>query len=431
MTLGSAPGEGEFDIHAHVSQALLQSKMANSEKTRRDPESGVLSTDFKKQQHQGMNGILVTKSGGGSIVDIFDERDSGTGDSKKSSDQDYEEGIPLMQEMSPSVAVPPPVSIMPPRLTGGRRRAPSPPSTPDPGAGEGEAAASEAFVQRGGGESRMSLSEMADVKDSGFQYCDDDSNSELASLPSDGMDVQGGGEGECDVEDDTVSSESGKDASSSKVESSRVDSPDGCKSNPEQSKKDADGVRIENEFRTFHPRGRRQRQISEVVNGVDSDGTAMISTAAKDKRMPSRRAGSTVELNGKCYLAIDPAPKSGSVVPEAQMEPAVYRGGAGTLPFKRDGLKYQQELLEASLNSSIGDDGCGRRGYKSGDTPPLPPRLKKTESRNSLFGRRRNPSGRRRRGDSVGPSEAAGVKEPRRFRNHSATRVVDTEKEMF
>ena len=51
---------------------------------------------------------------------------------------------------------------------------------------------------------------------------------------------------------------------------------------------------------------------------------------------PMKKRASTVELNGECYLAIEPEARDARTARDP-LEPCVYRGGAGTVPRNRYG----------------------------------------------------------------------------------------------
>ena len=276
--------------------------------TRRDPSSGVLTTDLKKAP---------------TAEEAYDERDSGTGDSKKSNDAEYEEGIPLMMEGDGALF---------PRRRQGQR---IPPPSPSPPPQQLQKAQPQDLVQvrHGGGESRMSLTEFGDIP---FDDDADDSGSGSPGsvVSGSGSDDQGGGEGQCDVEAGVaaaVDSSSTSDADTTTATSNTAKS--------EKSKAAAGTEEETPPFRTFHPRGRRQRQISEVVMNNASCADLVAAAAMSPPPSSMKKRASTVELNGKCYLAIEPETRDARTAMDP-LEPSVYRGGAGTVPRNRqDQLK--------------------------------------------------------------------------------------------
>ena len=152
--------------------------------TRRDPKSGVLTTDLKK-----------------AAEDPYDERDSGTGDSKKSNDAEYEEGIPLMMEGD----------------NGAAALFPSQSSNPIPSPVQPQQKRSPDHlvqVRHGGGESRISLTEFGDIP-----FGEDDDSSPGSVVSGSSSDDQGGGEGRCEeaegLKETAVDSSSSSSSSSS------------------------------------------------------------------------------------------------------------------------------------------------------------------------------------------------------------------------
>jgi hypothetical protein len=267
----------------------------------------------------------------------------------------------------------------------------------------------------------MSLSEFGN----GFSFADDDDNENPSSLVSDSMSSsdanQGGGEGQlCEDEADEIVETTTDSSAGAGAAWAAEKEEDNQKLSASSTKLETNGnavaVIVNNvPFRTFLPRGRRQRQISEVVNGCSS----------QNKR-PS--AGSTMELNnGECYLAIEPGQSdSRSLLPASELEPSVYRGGVGSLP--RHGLAYQQELLEASLNSSL-NVSRAEEAAATAANGDCSNGLRKSESRNSLFGRKKKKHQRAAaaRGQSLPRGESG------RFtrQESAASRVAARGKDMF
>ena len=301
MDMSGSAGEGEFDIGRHIQQNLKASRIkrtpVGSEEgsTRRDPSSGVLTTDLRK--------TLTAE-------EAYDERDSGTGDSKKSNEAEYEEGIPLMMEGDGA--------LFPPRQS---QRIPPPP----PQQQQQQQPQDPVRVRHGGGESRMSLTEFGDIP-----FDDDSGSGSPGSVVSgSGSDDQGGGEGQCDVEAGAV----GAVDSSSTSDDDDADTTTAT-SNTVKSEKSKAAEEETSPFRTFHPRGRRQRQISEVVMSNASCADLVAAAAAMVPPPSLKKRASTVELNGKCYLAIEPEARDARTAMDPP-EPSVYRGGAGTVPRNR------------------------------------------------------------------------------------------------
>ena len=98
-------------------------------------------------------------------------------------------------------------------------------------------------------------------------------------------------------------------------------------------------------FRTFRPMqaSRNNLNCDVIVGQPLTNGSA-------------KKRASAIELNGECYLAIEAA--EALAASAARLDPAVYRGGVGPGPPKA-GLELQQQLLEESLNNTdymISDD---------------------------------------------------------------------------
>lgn len=332
LSIGDYPAEGEFDIETHVRQGLIPDDSASSNATIRNPQTGVLTTDLRN-------------------VKNIDERDPGTVDSIEHPDESQR----LLFKEDP---VPPPFI-------------------------------EEVEPKRGGGESAISLSEF-EMPDRDIPLMDtDDSQGE-----------EGGGEGtgaEHSEEDDDEASSSRRTAT---LEEGSTSGSNGPVSFSESIPKENGNQQLP--FQTFHPKGRRQRQISELVGGSTSfldqhdlmkgcdnlflDNNRHLLDGSNKQ---ARKRASTVELNGKCFLAIEPEPPDRT---SKLVQPEEYRGGQGTLP--RNGLDYQQSLLEASLNSS---------DYLNNSRLSQQPlcRSNRSSSRNSLFDRARKSSSRKKRGQSL------------------------------
>ena len=158
-----------FDSQTYVYTSRINRTPVGSDdgSTRRDPKSGVLTTDLKK----------VTNA---AAEDAYDERDSGTGDSKKSNDAEYEEGIPLMMEGDNGAALFPPSNPSP--VEQPQQKRPSPDLLVQ--------------VRHGGGESRISLTEFGDIP-----FGEDDESSPGSVVSGSSSDDQGGGEGRCEQDE--------------------------------------------------------------------------------------------------------------------------------------------------------------------------------------------------------------------------------------
>ena len=141
--------------------------------------------------------------------------------------------------------------------------------------------------------------------------------------------------GNAKVGESVTSSESSKRASASEQSKSVTPQP------PSQTS--ANGI----PFRTFRPLQASQNHLN--ANGDVSNGLTLLNGSA-------RKRASAIELNGECYLAIEAA--DALAASAARLDPAVYRGGVGSGPPK-PGLELQQRLLEESLNNTdymISDD---------------------------------------------------------------------------
>lgn len=401
MNISGSAGEGEFDIGRHIQQNLMASRMnrtpvgSDDGSTKRDPKSGVLTTDLKK---------LPTAE------EPYDERDSGTGDSKKSNDAEYEEGIPLMMEGDNA--------LFPQRSISN----PIPPSSPSPLL-PGEQPSPELLVQvrHGGGESRMSMTEFGDIP---FVEDDDEEGDESGPgsvVSGSSSDDQGGGEGQCDAEAAVaIVDSSSSSSSSSKDLDTTTATSNTAKSESSKAAVNGETPAASAAFRTFHPRGRRQRQISEVVmnNASCADLVGAMQSAAA-VMSPMKKRASTVELNGECYLAIEPEARDARTARDP-LEPCVYRGGAGTVPRNR--LAYEEALLEASLNGTREMEEEEARQEASSAAL-----IRKSESRTSLFGKKgKNRKGRDSRGHSLPRGDSVIF-----HRQYSSNRVAERGKEMF
>ena len=106
------------------------------------------------------------------------------------------------------------------------------------------------------------------------------------------------------------------------------------------------------DFRTF---GNRRRRISEALafcDSMDSGGLSHSSSFA-GPFVPLRKRASALELNGHCYLAIEPPPAATAASSRCldRDDDSEYRGGVGSLPRGRQRMMglMQQRWLEESL----------------------------------------------------------------------------------
>ncbi len=155
-------------------------------------------------------------------------------------------------------------------------------------------------------------------------------NSTLTSArPDDSYLLEGGGEGRM-----TNSSECSVPSSASAAARANGGPPrKGESISPTKSRQPA-GEEPDVQFRTF---GRATSQANGLNHSLNS--------------APMRKRSSTVELNGECYMEIERGFEPNASL--ASLEPREYRGGVGSLPrgnFTR-GMRMQERLLEASLNS--------------------------------------------------------------------------------
>ena len=257
--------------------------------------------------------------------DSASERDSGTGDSKKSSENVDDEA---------DVA--------------------------------GIAQTCDQVLNEGGGESRISLSDFEITETTRldnsttdeFPYADDE-NDEIDEIYKLGVAADSGcGEALIGSEpgslrsetlrrnlarsltdDSSVASDAKKCDENASSLSSRRTSEQSRSSASQPSKQPLSSVNEDPvPFRTFRP-------LQASRNNLDSDyivGQPLTNGSA-------RKRASAIELNGECYLAIEAADALAASV--ARLDPAVYRGGVGSGP-PTTGLELQQRLLEESLNNT-------------------------------------------------------------------------------
>ena len=142
------------------------------------------------------------------------------------------------------------------------------------------------------------------------------------------------------------------------------------------------------EFRTFYPNGRSR---SAVRHGLSYSAlhTGSIQNVSDCDHRPWKKRTSTFELNGDCYLSFE---HSVGELNSVTIDPILYRGGVGTLPRNTAGFELHQRLLEESLNNS--DYAVDRR--KQIQEENLVGREKSSsKSKKSLFSRDRKRSSSR------------------------------------
>lgn len=412
MNTSGSPGEGEFDIHEHVRKVLLspsREDLSDSivSPTNRNPRTGLLTTDLKNSRKSPPPPPLPIRGDSSHPLkeEEVEERDSGTGASKKSSEDpedEYQDRETLLRSIS---------------------------------------------MQQGGGEGAISLSEF----EIGNSYCGKESKGVIPfadqeedsledgpnSIVSDSSTQQGGGEGQFGSMDGGETEDFDESTTAS---SSMFTDQEGRPAN--RSHHQPHDVVVSNHamddsnssFKTFHPKGRRQRQISEVqalrsakssynvfggINNPNQGSDILDGGGTKNQLKTSTKRASAVELNGKCYLPIEPEPDP----TEVPLEARVYRGGVGSLP--RRGLDLQLELLEASLNSSdcLDDSRLSQR--------PMLKKNRNSFSRNSLLGG----SKRQKQGKSHNRREPSlpriKIKDPNKNNDLERSNVALKSKDMF
>ena len=103
-----------------------------------------------------------------------------------------------------------------------------------------------------------------------------------------------------------------------------------------------------NDFRTFYPTG-RSRNGNKYGSSFSALRTGSMQNGLDIEPMTCKKRGSTFELNGSCYLSLE---QSVGDLKSVKMDPILYRGGVGTLPKNTVGFELHQRLLEESLNNS-------------------------------------------------------------------------------
>ena len=71
-----------------------------------------------------------------------------------------------------------------------------------------------------------------------------------------------------------------------------------------------------------------------MSNASCADLVGAVQQQSNNVMSPLKKRASTVELNGKCYLAIEPEARDARTA-RNPLEPSVYRGGVGTVPRDR------------------------------------------------------------------------------------------------
>ena len=159
------------------------------------------------------------------------------------------------------------------------------------------------------------------------------------------------------TDDSSVTSRRSSNAKTSESSSRHLSLPGGGSNKAQPSKSltpqptnNSNNVVVPVPFRTFRPLQASQNNLSAAGNSDSVSAQQALTNGSARKR------ASTVELNGECYLAIEAA--DALAASAARLDPAVYRGGVGSAPPKQ-GLELQQRLLEESLNNTdyiISDD---------------------------------------------------------------------------
>ncbi len=156
------------------------------------------------------------------------------------------------------------------------------------------------------------------------------------------------------TDDSSVTSRRSSNAKTSESSSRHLSVPRGpnkaqtSKSVTPQPTNNSTSIAMPVPFRTFRPLQASQNNLSGNSDIVSAQQPLTNGSA--------RKRASAIELNGECYLAIEAA--DALAASAARLDPAVYRGGVGSAPPKQ-GLELQQRLLEESLNNTdyiISDD---------------------------------------------------------------------------
>ena len=104
------------------------------------------------------------------------------------------------------------------------------------------------------------------------------------------------------------------------------------------------------EFRTFYPKGKSSKGGGRFGASYSTLHTGSMQNGLDCDPKPSKKRASTFELNGSCYLSLEPS--IGGELNSSAVDPVLYRGGVGTLPKDTAGFELHQRLLEESLNNS-------------------------------------------------------------------------------
>ena len=104
------------------------------------------------------------------------------------------------------------------------------------------------------------------------------------------------------------------------------------------------------EFRTFYPKGKSSRGGGRIGSSYSTLHTGSMQNGLDCDPRPFKKRASTFELNGSCYLSLEPS--IAGELNSATVDPVLYRGGVGTMPKDTAGFELHQRLLEESLNNS-------------------------------------------------------------------------------
>lgn len=230
------------------------------------------------------------------IHDSSSERDSGTGDSRKSRDNVDEEEVGAIADDSMVNSV-----------------------------------LATFLARQGGGESTISLT---DFEATGVTNVDDDDDMPYADDDDDEADGRGCGE--------TLLSASNSIAAGSDKSSSNNSNDGGGQT------RTSDIVNLSTpvSFRTFHPTKKVSSLSRDCLNASDQSDRGW-------RRMggSAKKRASAIELNGECYLAIEALGEEDPAAVKSLLEPSsVYRGGAASK--RLNGLEFNERLLAQSLNAT-------------------------------------------------------------------------------
>ncbi len=225
-----------------------------------------------------------------------------------------------------------------------------------------EALVASFMARQGGGESTMSLTEFeatgmtmvgnsSSNTDDSIPYADDDDED---------AEDRGCGEATFSASNSVANSD---DENESEVNNERTSKPKST--NEEENDKICDKKEnaIENsasdvnEFRTFHPlrakQEARHRPPSDLSKSRDylADGDYVNNRRWRRMGGAAKKRASAIELNGVEYLAIEAVEDESSPAKEV-IEAKVYRGGLGVSSRASSRLEVDERLLEMSLNST-------------------------------------------------------------------------------